>query len=618
MSILSKNTTIAGKKPLLPSNQYTTFKPNTDELGVSYKIIDEKTIDLNDSNYFEEGNYSFSGNRTSTTNAPDTIGNNQFHLTVTKSNLMSQLMPDGSMVFSVYVFQTIQYQIQTYTRYLLLMINDKLELVTFYPLTSWAKIWTESTDGSNSGLDADLLDGVQGDIYLKNNQKQSDFNSCNKPGIYALYRYGGVLNAPDVTRSCWGCITCATDGNNPSGYMAQMAFTDNSSTGPIYIRYHALGSWQPWHVLWNGTDTGNYLLTSNLLKELKKVDGIGSGLDADLLDGKHANEFLAGDSDTYYINSQSDFDSMIDLNDWGGKSNIVFNCDVDASNYYDGIYIPNNIRHIDGNNHFIGGLWNGLVGFTNPDPYNSPSISNLKISINDNTDFQGIQYINNISNCVVILNTNGTTETGFMNCNSVTNCVVKIVVTGSNLTRRRFSGFVKCTNLYDCIVEYDSDTNYPSGSDIGTDAFVSSNQLYNCKVMFSGNCETLAFVSNLGLFNSCNHLFNCFIENNKNFDTSCFVNCYVLHSCELKGNQIGNSYSYGGYGFVDCRELFNCNAGLSRGFTDCSNGLNNIYNNSYDVNIENGTSTKEIVEFMNASPTEMTEATEANIDSWIN
>lgn len=268
MSMLSNNTTIGGKKPLLPSNEYTDNGPSKEKLGIVYENI-TGSVNLND--YRTEGNYTFY-NITNATNFPSGTwtGNYNSHLTV-------QRFKDSNYCVQIITKQS---SFEMYIRY----CNNS-------SWSSWQKIWNASNDGSSSGLDADLLDGVQGSLYLKNNQKGTDFNSCSTPGIYAMYRDGGVLNSP-TNGSYYGCITCATDGNNSSGYIAQIAFTDNSSAGKVYIRYKTGSStWNTWHVLWAGNDITNYLLTSSLLSELKKVDGAGSGLDADLLDGKHASEF---------------------------------------------------------------------------------------------------------------------------------------------------------------------------------------------------------------------------------------------------------------------------------------------------------------------------------------
>lgn len=265
MSMLSNNTTIGGKKPLLPSNEYTDNGPSKEKLGIVYENI-TGSVNLND--YRTEGNYTFY-NLTSAYNFP--FSNTNSHLTV-------QRFKDSDYCVQIITKQS---SFDMYIRY----SNSSSSW------SAWQKIWNTSNDGVNSGLDADLLDGVQGSTYLKNNQKGTDFNSCSTPGIYAMYRSGGVLNSP-TNAAYYGCITCATDGNNPSRYIAQIAFTDNSSTGKVYIRYKTSNStWNTWHTLWAGNDITKYLLTSNLLSELKKVDGTGSGLDADLLDGKHASEF---------------------------------------------------------------------------------------------------------------------------------------------------------------------------------------------------------------------------------------------------------------------------------------------------------------------------------------
>lgn len=61
-------------------------------------------------------------------------------------------------------------------------------------------------------------------------------------------------------------------------------------------------------ILTTSDESGEYLAMTPLqiLKALKKVDGVGSGLDADLIDGLHANELISSERIMKSINSSPD------------------------------------------------------------------------------------------------------------------------------------------------------------------------------------------------------------------------------------------------------------------------------------------------------------------------
>ncbi|NLG19737.1 MAG: tail fiber domain-containing protein, partial [Fibrobacter sp.] len=118
-----------------------------------------------------------------------------------------------------------------------------------------SRSWNQNNDGAGSGLDADLLDGLH--IHTGRN------NEANK-----------------VVR---------TDG---SGYIqAGWINTDSGSAGTTaptriygsydgYLRYYTPANFAT-------------VMKSDILTALKTVDGAGSGLDADLLDGLHKTSFGA-------------------------------------------------------------------------------------------------------------------------------------------------------------------------------------------------------------------------------------------------------------------------------------------------------------------------------------
>ena len=74
--------------------------------------------------------------------------------------------------------------------------------------SGWEKVWSEGNDGSGSGLDADLLDGVQGSNYLRSNTSDTINGDLTITGTNALICDGIDSGNP----------TAGTDDLRVSGY----------------------------------------------------------------------------------------------------------------------------------------------------------------------------------------------------------------------------------------------------------------------------------------------------------------------------------------------------------------------------------------------------------------
>lgn len=149
---------------------------------------------------------------------------------------------------------------------------------------SWAKVWTGTTDGAGSGLDADTLDGAQ-------------------PSEAAS-------NSTIVKR-------------NASGYVFANFFnttSDNSST--------------PIHLYGSQDDYIRKVSPAQAVTFISSADGAGSGLDADKVDGLEAASFIRSDADDTFSGELTStktngavikFDngeSMITVHDGYGNFNI--------------------------------------------------------------------------------------------------------------------------------------------------------------------------------------------------------------------------------------------------------------------------------------------------------
>ena len=124
--------------------------------------------------------------------------------------------------------------------------------------------FVEYVDGPGSGIDADLLDGKQGNEYLTSEfptitRGALYLNNTNKPNKACIYgdgNYTGIY-APDDSTASYTSYGLVVKKNG------QLVF--NHRTSNIED-----GVWKVWH---------------------ENNDGAGSGLDADLLDGKKGSEY---------------------------------------------------------------------------------------------------------------------------------------------------------------------------------------------------------------------------------------------------------------------------------------------------------------------------------------
>lgn len=131
-------------------------------------------------------------------------------------------------------------------------------------------VWHSGNDGSGSGLEADLLDGLHASSFVKTDGSTATLQSGNT---------SSPMDADSVTGNA--LVYTTTDiGSTNDGALYSQAYSSiwvhqisgDYRTGDTYVRGKNNGTWQPWRKQWN---SGN--------------DGSGSGLDADLLDGLHGN-----------------------------------------------------------------------------------------------------------------------------------------------------------------------------------------------------------------------------------------------------------------------------------------------------------------------------------------
>ena len=137
---------------------------------------------------------------------------------------------------------------------------------------SQSKIWHDGNDGSGSGLDADLLDGVQGTSFLRSDQ--ADIASQR------------IQFSANNTNS-WDTIATASASQG-----AFEVFNDGSGTD-AFMAFHVGNDYACYFGLDGGINdiaVGGWSMGANSYRIWHQGnDGSGSGLDADTLDGLQPN-----------------------------------------------------------------------------------------------------------------------------------------------------------------------------------------------------------------------------------------------------------------------------------------------------------------------------------------
>jgi hypothetical protein len=140
-----------------------------------------------------------------------------------------------------------------------------------YVAQPWQKLWSSTNDGTGSGLDADLLDGLHSSAFLRK-------------------------DIGDVAVGNHEFYATATSGNYDTAAIEirEVNLVNNTQTADAYAPSLS------WH--WGGITAMKMFLAANGQLNVAGAtsgqiwhsgnDGASSGLDADLLDGNHASAFL--------------------------------------------------------------------------------------------------------------------------------------------------------------------------------------------------------------------------------------------------------------------------------------------------------------------------------------
>ena len=191
---------------------------------------------------------------------------------------------------------------------------------------SWQMLWHSGNDGSGSGLNADKLDDKHASDFVSciKSTSSTNIDSITTEGMYEYTNVTSTEGLPSFTGdgTTYGLIVKSVKGSSTYNCCFQILLKDGCSY--VYMRYYHSSTWSSWEKL-NPT-------ASELLTKIKTVDGSGSGLDADLLDGKHATSF-AQTSTSFY----TDFNSIPLVVGMYGVSNTASNSPVSSTGVYTAI-----------------------------------------------------------------------------------------------------------------------------------------------------------------------------------------------------------------------------------------------------------------------------------------
>jgi hypothetical protein len=175
----------------------------------------------------------------------------------------------------------------------------------------------KTVDGAASGLDADLLDGLHASSFLQGNQTITLSGDATGSGTTSI-----VVTVADDSHNH---IISNVDGLQAA--LDGKASTSHTHTAAQITNFDAEVSNNP-SVVANtaklaGIEAGATAdqTAAEILTAVKTVDGAGSGLDADLLDGLHASAFALASHAHDYVpeRSRTDWNDSTVVNDVIGQ-----------------------------------------------------------------------------------------------------------------------------------------------------------------------------------------------------------------------------------------------------------------------------------------------------------
>ena len=165
-----------------------------------------------------------------------------------------------------------------------LKINTTIADFTNVPSIGGVPVWYAGNDGTGSGLDADLLDGVDSLSFLRSDQDDTFDGNLIITGDLTISGNTTTVNTEEILLA-----------DNIIVINSNYAGSAPSENGGIEVERGTLTNssflWDEtndyWKLLSAGTDLGRIITTAD--------EGSGNNFDADTVDGLHANQFLRSD-----------------------------------------------------------------------------------------------------------------------------------------------------------------------------------------------------------------------------------------------------------------------------------------------------------------------------------
>jgi hypothetical protein len=156
-------------------------------------------------------------------------------------------------------------------------------------IANTATIWTSATDGANSGLDADKLDGLHATGFYRIG------TAANTLSLRHSFVFGGqtIANTATIWTSGNDGSTSGLDADLLDGLHATGFYRIGTAANTINLRQS---------LVFGGQTIAN---TATIWTSV--TDGANSGLDADKLDGLHASAFLRIDTAPLTLNLRDSF-----------------------------------------------------------------------------------------------------------------------------------------------------------------------------------------------------------------------------------------------------------------------------------------------------------------------
>jgi len=200
---------------------------------------------------------------------------------------------------------------------------------------TWKKLWHTGNDGASSGLDADLLDGVQGSSYLRSDAADT------ATGVI-------TFNATPTLGGTSGNEGGELNFGAPTGGVYSSFALDNYQG---HFRVHTLASGKEFRI--HSASSGLTTIGSNLgTVWASGNDGSGSGLDADLLDGVQGASYLRSDANDTFTGttlsiSGSGSVSELNIGTYGSTNQGILFLNGSTTNKRSTIKTTNGNLHID-------------------------------------------------------------------------------------------------------------------------------------------------------------------------------------------------------------------------------------------------------------------------------